>query len=131
MRKIYWLLFLGLVSLWLPNFAVAQFENGSIVGTVHDATNAVVPGATVTATNINTGIVSTRISNNTGDFEVPALRVGTYTVQISKEGFSPASAPNVNVTIGSRERVDLVLSVGNTATTVDVNARGKSHRDGH
>jgi hypothetical protein len=122
MRNVYRLLLLALLCLGLPNFAAAQFENGSIVGTVHDATNAVVPGATITVTNVNTGIVSTRTSNSTGDFEVPALRVGTYTVQIAKEGFSPASAPNINVSIGARERVDLVLSVGNTATTVDVTA---------
>jgi len=121
MRNFHLLLLLLVVFCLVgPRFALGQFENGSIVGTVHDATGAVIPSATVTVTNNNTGIVSTRTSNETGDFEVPALRVGVYTVQITKEGFAPATATNIGVSIGARQRVDLELAVGNTATTVDV-----------
>jgi hypothetical protein len=120
MRNFVRLLLLAIVCLASSSVTLAQFENGSIVGAVHDATGAVVSGAAVTVTNNATGIVSTRTSNDSGDFEVPALRVGTYTVQISKEGFAPASAPGIAVSIGARQRVDLTLAVGNTVTTVDV-----------
>jgi hypothetical protein len=120
MRTLLRFLFLAAICLFSSGIATAQFDNGSIVGTVHDATGAVVPGATITVTNSATGIVSTRRTNDTGDYEVPALRVGIYDVQITKEGFASASAPGVAVSIGARQRVDLTLAVGNTTTTVNV-----------
>jgi hypothetical protein len=120
MRNFQRLLLTAIVCLVSCGMASAQFENGSIVGTVHDATGAAIPGATITVTNNATGIVSTRDSNATGDFEVPALRVGTYKVTISHEGFSPATDSAVPVSVGARQRVDLNLTVGSTSTTVNV-----------
>ena len=106
--------------LCLPVSALAQYENGSIVGTVHDASGAVIPNATVTVTNTATGVVSTRTSNGSGDFEVPALRVGVYTVLIAHPGFTDASATDVTVSVSTRQRVDLTLAVGDAGTTVEV-----------
>ncbi len=103
-----------------PAVVLAQFENGSIVGTVHDGTGAVVSGATVTVTNVGTGVVSTRTTNDSGDYEVPALRVGQYNVVITHEGFSPANATDITVSVASRQRIDLTLKVGDTTTTVEV-----------
>jgi len=120
MKKRIHLILLSVVYFVAPRLAVAQFENGSIVGTVHDTTGAVIPGATVEVTNNATGIVSTRTSNDSGDFEVPSLRVGIYTVQITKDGFAPSRLPNVSVSIGARQRVDLNLTVGDTTSTVEV-----------
>jgi len=104
----------------LPVPSRAQFENGSIVGTVRDSSGAVLPDATVTVTNIATGIVSTRSSTATGEYEVPALRVGQYNVRVTKPGFASASATDIGVSISSRQRVDLTLAVGEATTTVDV-----------
>jgi hypothetical protein len=104
----------------LPRAVFAQYENGSIVGTVRDGSGAVVSGAAVTVTNIATGVVSTRTTNDSGDYEVPALRVGQYNVQITHVGFSPAQATDITVSVASRQRIDLVLKVGETATTVEV-----------
>ncbi len=109
---------LCLLCLSIPSRA--QFENGSIVGTIRDSSGAVVPDAVVAVTNIATGIVSTRTTNATGEYEVPALRVGQYNVLISKSGFASASATNIAVTISGRQRVDLSLPVGEATTTVDV-----------
>lgn len=121
MRQLYrFTLAAALCPVLLPAIAHAQYENGSIVGTVHDTSGAVIPDATVTATNAATGIVSTRTSSSSGDFEIPALRVGQYNLTITKEGFATANGTNIAVTIGGRQRVDLTLSVGNTVTTVDV-----------
>jgi hypothetical protein len=100
--------------------AFAQFDNGSIVGTVHDGTGAVVSGATVTVTNIGTGIVSTRTTNDNGDYEVPALRVGQYNVTVTHPGFAAANATDITVSVASRQRIDLTLKVGDTNTTVEV-----------
>ena len=100
--------------------ALAQYENGSIVGTVRDDSGAVVGKATITVTNIATGVVNTRTTNDDGGYEVPDLRVGQYNVSISKEGFKSVEAQNIAVTISGRQRIDLTLPVGEASTTVSV-----------
>ncbi len=106
------------VSATLP--ALAQYENGSVVGTVRDSSGAVVADATVTVTNRATGVVSTRQSDSTGDYEVPALRVGQYDVTITHPGFAAATASNITVSVAARQRVDLQLNVGEATTTMEV-----------
>ena len=71
----------GLLLLLIPNIARAQFENGSLVGTIHDASGAVIPNATVSATNTATGIIAKSTSSASGDYEFPSLRVGVYAVK--------------------------------------------------
>ena len=75
--------------------ALAQSERGTISGTVQDATGAVVPGAKVTLTNSQTGVTFSLPSNASGEFTVPQLPVGTYTVKFEKEGFRPASVTGI------------------------------------
>ncbi|HEY0162144.1 MAG TPA: TonB-dependent receptor [Edaphobacter sp.] len=121
MRKIFYLLTAAIVCLvLLPGKAVAQYENGSIVGTVHDGSGAVVPEATVKVTNVATGVVSTRQTNASGDYEVPALRVGQYNVEATKDGFSISRATDITLSIGARQRIDLTLNVSGTSETVEV-----------
>ena len=110
----------ALVCVSVPFAAMAQYENGSVVGTVRDSSGAVVANATVTVTNRATGVVSTRQTDTSGDYEVPALRVGQYDVSISHEGFSNANATNVTISVAARQRVDLTLSVGGATTSVEV-----------
>src|SRR5260370_14525321 len=108
MRKFHGILLAAMLFMFLfPAVVLAQFENGSIVGTVHDGTGAVVSGATVTVTNVGTGVVSTRTTNDSGDYEVPALRVGQYNVVITHAGFSLANATDITVSVASRQRIDL------------------------
>ena len=85
----------------------AQYENGSLVGTIHDATGAGVSGASVSITNIATSITAKATSNSSGDYEVPSLRVGVYTISASAPGFSDAVAKNITISVGVRERIDL------------------------
>jgi hypothetical protein len=98
----------------------AQYENGSLVGTIHDSSGATVSGASVTITNNATGITAKATSNSTGDYEIPSLRVGVYTISANSPGFSDAVAKNITVSVGVRERIDLSLQVGSTQTTVEV-----------
>ena len=109
----------------------AQSERGTITGTVRDASGAVVPGAKVTLTNTQTGVAFTIPSTNAnGDYTVPQLPVGIYTVRVEKEGFRPASI------IGHRSerlddvRADANLEVGATTTAVEVSASALAHLDG-
>jgi hypothetical protein len=120
MRKLMVLLMALVCLAFLPGRALAQYENGSIVGTVHDSSGAVVPDVTVKVTNIATSVVSTRQSNESGDYEVPALRVGQYNVEASKTGFAPGRATDISVSVGARQRIDLTLAIGETSTTVEV-----------
>ncbi|HEY4354142.1 MAG TPA: TonB-dependent receptor [Acidobacteriaceae bacterium] len=120
MRTIFRLL-AAVLCLLPATLAVAQFENGSIVGTVHDGSGAVVSGATVRVTNTATGVVSTRTTTDSGTYEVPDLRVGEYNIVISHVGFSDAKATNISVSVGGRQRIDLSLPVGEAVSTVEVN----------
>jgi hypothetical protein len=99
---------------------MAQFENGSIVGTVHDPSGAVVSAATITVTNIATGAVSTTTTKDSGDYEVPNLRVGQYNVVVTHAGFADVTATNISVSIGNRQRIDLTLAAAGDTQTVTV-----------
>jgi hypothetical protein len=121
MRKTLYVLTVALLCLALfPGRALAQYDNGSIVGTVHDSSGAVMQDATVKVTNGATGVVSTRQTNDSGDYEVPALRVGQYNIEVTKAGFAPARATEITVSVGARQRIDLTLAIGETSTTVEV-----------
>jgi Carboxypeptidase regulatory-like domain/TonB dependent receptor/TonB-dependent Receptor Plug Domain len=98
----------------------AQYENGSLVGTIHDSTGAAVPGAAVTITNNATAVAAKTTTNASGDYEFPSLHVGVYTIAASATGFANAVANNITVSVGGRERIDLSLQLGSTTTTVEV-----------
>ena len=100
--------------------AHAQYENGSLVGTIRDASGAVVSGAAVSVTNTATGITETGTTNGEGDYEFPSLRTGVYTVNATAKGFAQAVAQNITISVGSRQRIDLKLVPGQTETTVEV-----------
>jgi outer membrane receptor protein involved in Fe transport len=100
--------------------ATAQFETATVLGSVHDATGAVVPGATVSLRNNETGISATAVTDSVGNYQFLNVRIGFYTVRAEMQGFSVAVAENVKVTVNARQRVDLVLQVGNLSQSVTV-----------
>jgi outer membrane receptor for ferrienterochelin and colicin len=99
--------------------AFAQTETGQITGTVTDPTGAVVPNATVTVRNVNTGATRTTTTGNSGVYVVPNLLPGTYQVTIEATGFT-SSQRQVTVNVGSRVGSDFSLTVGTTGTTIEV-----------
>lgn len=110
----------GLVLTLSPPFAQAQYENGSMLGTIHDASGASVAGASISVTNTATGIENKVTADNEGNWEVPSLRVGIYRVTASMSGFNTAVADNVTLSVGIRQRIDLTLQVGQANETVEV-----------
>lgn len=100
--------------------AFAQFDTGSLVGVIQDSSGAVVGGATVSAVNKATGVVYTSVSVDSGEYEIPNLHTGMYKISSERAGFSTAVADNVLVSVGVRQHIDLILKVGQTATTVEV-----------
>ncbi len=100
--------------------ATAQYENGSIVGTIRDATGAPIAGANVQVMNTATSNTLQVTTNGAGEYDVPQLRVGVYTVTASAAGFSAAVAQNIGVAVNGRQHIDLALQVGGSQTTVEV-----------
>ena len=102
----------------------AQVDNGSIAGTVHDATGAVVSGATVEIRNVATGVAVTVKTNSDGGYQGLALIPGSYSVQATAQGFGPAKNPTVEIHVQTRAQVDFTLVVGATQEQIEVSESG-------
>ncbi len=114
------LLIAAILATALPAFA--QFETATVLGTVRDKSGGVVPGATVTLLNLDTGVSQTKVTDGTGNYEFFTVRIGAYRVSAEIAGFAPSAVDQVRVTVGSRVRVELVLSPGSLTEAVEVTA---------
>ena len=106
-----------------PSVAWAQTERGSIVGIVRDATGGVLPGATVTVTNTQTGAQQSFVTNSQGLYDAPFLVPGSYRVSAALSGFATATIEEVEVNIGLRANADLTMKPATVTTEVTVLAR--------
>lgn len=95
---------------------------GSILGTVKDSSGALLPGAEVLVTNVDTGIESKATANQSGYFQVLGLLRGNYSVAVSHAGFSTWRLTRTQLEVGQTQRLDPVLSVGETHQEVTVTA---------
>ncbi len=100
----------------------AQLTTADVVGTVTDASGAVVPNATVTIVNTGTGVSRTTSSSSGGDYAFSTLEVGAYDLTIKASGFAPFEAHSLKLAVGDRLRIDAKLAVGQQAVEVDVSA---------
>ena len=98
--------------------ARAQFDTATVLGTVRDVNEAVAAGATVTLTNVETGIASTTTADEGGDYQFTGVKIGVYKVAGTREGFSTTVVDGVRVVVNARQRVDLVLQPGAVAEEV-------------
>src|SRR5436309_11831352 len=101
--------------------AVAQSE-ATIVGTVTDPSGAAVANASITITNLDTGLSRTMNTTGDGQYVVPDLRIGRYTVRAAAAGFKTTEQQNITLQVGDRARVDLKLAVGSAQEQVTVEA---------
>jgi hypothetical protein len=101
---------------------VAQTITGSITGVVTDATGAVVPGAKVTATNVDTGVATVDVTNGAGIYSLRFLQIGRYKVDTVANGFSKQSYGPFSLEIDQVAKVNVTLAIGSSSTTVDVGA---------
>ena len=111
-----------LASVCLANPVLAQFDTGQISGFVRDSSGAVIPGATVTATNEGNGQQRVGVSNSQGYYVFPSLLVGTYKVSAELSGFNRFITTGVRLSAAARISVDMTLSVGTVTDTVEVRA---------
>src|SRR5580765_3026451 len=100
----------------------AQIQTGRIAGTVYDPNKAVVPNATVTVTNRDTKISQKVTTSGTGDYVVPSLNPGLYTVSATAAGFRTAVQSGVEMQVGKDLLLDFDLILGETSSVVEVNA---------
>jgi hypothetical protein len=98
-----------LVLLCSANLLNAQFDSGSILGNVRDITGGIVPGVSVTLESLGTGISKATLSNAVGDYTFSSVPAGDYVVKATHNGFKDVSTSAFTVTVGARQRVDLVF----------------------
>ena len=103
-----------------PSMAAAQAVSGTLLGNITDSSGAAVPGATITATEMETGVVRTVASNESGRYIFPSLVNGRYTVTAELQGFKKVVRQNVKVDVNTTIRVDMALEVGALTESVTV-----------
>src|SRR5437660_1777258 len=92
--------------------SVAQTVAGRIVGTIRDSQGAVIPNASVSAKNLETGAERTMLSDASGGFNITSIPAGSYEVTASAPGFQKGVRSGVTLTVGAALRVDFTLNVG-------------------
>lgn len=112
-------LFLAAVS---ASILTAQTFRGTLLGTVADATGAVIPGASISVKDMDTGIERTTQSNSDGAFRVPELPVGRYSVTVTMSGFNPYHAEGVEVAVAGEVNLNVTLQTGSQKEEVVVMA---------
>jgi hypothetical protein len=105
-----------------PSPATAQAVYGTISGTVTDSSGAVVPGARVTVTNVNTSVTVMFTTNAVGIYSANSLIPGVYQVEAQAKGFKTAVADKILLEVNAHPKVDLALTVGQTSERVEVTA---------
>lgn len=98
----------------------AQTATATILGTVSDASGAVITGANVQARNVATGITQSVLTDVQGRYSLPDLQVGAYDVQASQAGFQSMIHTRVTLTVGGQTVVNFALQVGQVTQTVTV-----------
>jgi hypothetical protein len=102
--------------------AHAQESRGTITGTVVDASGAVIPGATVTITNVAMGTNVTAVTNEVGFFQAPYLISGTYVITVEIAGFKKLVREGIQVRVDDRLQLELPLELGGAEEQVTVTA---------
>jgi len=118
MQKLILTCFLALL-LCLPGFGQTA---GQITGNVTDSTGAMIPGATVTATNTDTNAVRSTTTNEVGIYTLPQMVPGTYDVRAESAGFSAAVRTGVQLAVQQLAQIDFALEVGEVTESIEVAA---------
>jgi hypothetical protein len=110
-----------LLTLALAVPAYSQGLYATVTGTVSDSSSAVIPGVTIKATNVETGIVSTQLTNEAGIYNYRDLVPGKYTISASLPGFQTKTLTDVNLGQNGSYRFNFEMVVSGVNTQVEVN----------
>ncbi|WP_260705616.1 TonB-dependent receptor [Edaphobacter flagellatus] len=120
MKRLLGVLSVALCLLALPLSSWAQAVNGTLLGTVNDPTGAAVASAKVTATATATSTVYQSVTNSAGNYTIPSLPPGTYSVTVEAQGFKKETHANIDVLLNSSTRVDFDITAGSVSEEVMV-----------
>ncbi len=118
---------------WLPGVIIlalaaclgsfAQSVSGDLMGTIYDASGAIVPNAAVVGKNNATGVEATTKSSATGEYHLFNLQPGTYTVTVTATGFKKAQIGGITVALNAAATANVKLEVGANVEVVEISAR--------
>src|SRR5690242_15575716 len=97
-------------------------STAQLSGTVRDVSGAVLPGVEVTATQTDTGLMRSVVTNETGSYTMPDLPVGPYRLEAALAGFRTFAQSGILLTVGANPVININLSVGQVSETVEVKA---------
>src|SRR5438874_2981990 len=110
------------ILLATASMSFSQSDRGTVTGTVSDATGAVIPGASVVATNTETAAKYETISTETGNYTLSQLPAGVYQLSVELPGFKKYVRQGITVLVAQTLRIDVGLEVGAATDEVTVNA---------
>jgi hypothetical protein len=111
-----------LVAWPLASVAAAQMTTATIVGTITDRSGGALPGATVTARNLDTGFTRSVPAGQDGAYRLEFMPIGRYVVEVVLDGFKTASRSGIVLQVTDTARVDVSLEIGGFAESVTVEA---------
>ncbi|HYK91844.1 MAG TPA: carboxypeptidase-like regulatory domain-containing protein, partial [Acidobacteriota bacterium] len=114
------LLLLGAACMQLIQPACAQEVSAGITGTITDPSGAAIPGATVTAKDMNRGTEWPTQTNAEGIYAFPRIPVGTYELRVEMKGFKTSVRSNIVLELNQRARIDVQMEIGGTAESIEV-----------
>jgi hypothetical protein len=120
MRSKLLLFWVAVCLLALPVTSFGQAVSATLLGTVQDSAGATVANAKVTATNAATSTVYESVTNSAGNYTIPNLPPGTYTVTVAAQGFKKETHQNIDVLINTSTRVDFDVKPGSVSEEVMV-----------
>ncbi len=109
-----------LVFMLCGSLAMAQLTQGTISGVIRDETGAVMPGVDLSLTNVATGVGRNTVSDDEGRYAAPNLQVGEYQIRAELPGFRTTILEGIELTVGQRAVVDLILQIGEVTEEVIV-----------
>lgn len=122
-RSLCWRLLAMLTLLLAVSLSgLAQEYRATLTGRITDQNGAALPGATVTVTNQKTNEANNATTSDEGNYTVPFLQPGTYTVSVEAKGFKTAKSNTVELHTADKATMDVALEIGDLSQTVDVNA---------
>src|SRR3989441_4154039 len=119
-KRVFCLAMVSLYSVVLP--LAAQAARGTMLGRVTDPVDALILGAKVEATNVDTGVKFSSVTNRSGDYTFPLLVPGSYSIKVEHPGFKTYTRVGIVVRVNDQVAINVALEVGQASQTVQVSA---------
>src|SRR5215469_8845048 len=98
----------------------SQTTTGRVMGSVHDQSGAIMPGATIVITDVQRGVTRTVTTDQAGEYVAPDLAPGIYEARVAAKGFRSVERPNIHIEVAQDVRLDFTLSPGELSQTITV-----------